>query len=227
MLEELLCKNFNKANIQHLLPVSITSSKSNLPLTAFITKSIFKLLERYLKNKKIRYIYASLKIPSLNHSNFRYKNKNGGFFWDTAVSPISLETFILKKKLKSKITSSMVHNKVSLIGNVIIEDKNLLRIYKWGENQKYENSIEVVTNKETFYVNKFFSKRKNDKIFLEIFKRSKYKIFKLRDNHFLNMFRVVTKNYKKDDFKKKNITYIKNHFTLCEKIFKKSKKMSV
>lgn len=208
--------------------IQLAKIKNLLIFECFMYKyhEVFKLLKRCLKNRKIRYIYASLKIPSLNKSNFRYKNKNGGFFWDTAVYPISLETFLLKKRLKFKIESSLVQKGVSLIGNIIIKDKNSLRIYKWGENQKYENSIEVITNKETFYINKFFSKNKNEKIFFEIFKRSKYKLYRFNDNHFLNMFNIVIKNFKKDNFKRRTIEDIKNHFTLSEKILKNSKKIT-
>ena len=207
--------------------IQLAKRKNLLIFECFMYRyhKVFRLLAKYLKNRKIRYIYASLKIPSLDRSNFRYKNKNGGFFWDTAVYPISLETYLLKKKLKPKIESSLIQKGVSLMGNITIKDKNSLRVYKWGENQKYENSIEVITNKETFYINKFFSKKKNEKIFFEIFKRSKYKLYRLNDNHFLNMFKIVTKNFKKDNFKRKNIEDKKNHFSLSEKILNNSKKM--
>ena len=44
--------------------------------------------------------------------------------------------------------------KVFLSGNINIKIK-FRTILQMGRNQKYENSIEI-TNKETFYINKFF-----------------------------------------------------------------------
>ena len=78
--------------------IEIAKKKNLLIFECFMYKyhKVFKLLERYLKNKKIRYIYASLKIPSLNHSNFRYKNKNGGFLGYSCV-PHFIRNFLLKK----------------------------------------------------------------------------------------------------------------------------------
>ena len=121
----------------------------------------------------------------------------------------------------------MIDRGVSLIGNVIIKDKKSERFYKWGENQKYENSIEIITNKETFYINKFFSKKKNEEILFEIYDRGKNKSVKLVDDQFYNMFNTVFKNLNNNNFKKTIIKEIKNHFILCNNVLKKSKKIII
>ena len=189
---------------------------------------VYNFLKRKLKKKTIRYVYSSFKIPSLNNSNFRYIRGNGGFFWDTAIYPLSLENFLINSKIKTITDSLIIKNKnITLRGNIIIKDKKILRIYKWGENQKYENNIEIVTKNETFFVNKFFSKKNNEKIFCEIFEKSKLKKYEFKDNQFLNMFKYVTKNYNKNKFKNNCIIDINKHFNLCYRILKNSRIISI
>lgn len=209
--------------------INLASKKNLLIFECFMYRyhKAFGLLEKYLKNKKIKYIYSAFKIPALDKKNFRYYEENGGFFWDTAVYPISLESFLIKSKEKLNIKSSMISRGVSLVGNINIKDRKFERFYKWGENQKYENSIEIITNKETFYINKFFSKKKNEEILFEIYDRGKNKSFKIVDDQFYNMFNTVLKNFKNNNFQKMILKEIKNHFIICDKILRKSKKMII
>lgn len=225
MCEKPLSINYKK----FMKLINLASKKNLLIFECFMYRyhKAFWLLEKYLKNKKINYIYSAFKIPALDKKDFRYYEANGGFFWDTAVYPISLESFLIKSKEKLNIKSSIISRGVSLAGNINIKDRKFERFYKWGENQKYENSIEIITNKETFYINKFFSKKKNEEILFEIYDRGKNKSFKIVDDQFYNMFNTVFKNFKKNNFKNMNILEIKNHFILCNKIFRKSKKVII
>lgn len=189
---------------------------------------VYDFLKKKLKQKKIKYVYSSFKIPSLNNLNFRYVKSNGGFFWDTAIYPLSLENFLIDSKDFSYINSSIIKDKnISLRGNIFIKGQKIQRIYKWGENQKYENNIEIVTKNETFFVNKIFSKKKNEKIICEIFEKSKIKRYEFKDNHFLNMFKYVTKNYNKNKFKNNCVIDINKHFNLCYRILKNSRTISI
>ena len=101
------------------------------------------------------------------------------------------------------------------------------RIYKWGENQKYENNIEIITKNKTFFINKFFSKKKNEVIIFEVFEKLKNKEYKFKDDQFLNMFKYVIKNYNRKKFKIKSITEINNHFNLCYQTLKNSRIVSI
>ena len=225
MCEKPLSINYRK----FIKLINLASKKNLLIFECFMYRyhKVFRLLEKFLKKKKIKFIYSTFKIPALDKKNFRYNEENGGFFWDTAVYPISLESFLIKSKEKLNIKSSMISRGVSLMGNINIKDRKSERFYKWGENQKYENSIEIVTNKETFYINKFFSKKKSEEILIEIYDRGKNKSIKIVDDQFYNMFNTVLRNYKNNNFKKTIITVIKNHFILCNKILRKSKKIII
>ena len=189
---------------------------------------VFNFLKRRIKPNMINYIYSSFKIPSLDNLNFRYKKNNGGFFWDTAIYPLSLESFLINYKNNSYINSSIIKNgDLTLRGNIIIKSKKINRVYKWGENQKYENYIEIITKNKTFFINKFFSKKKNEVINFEVFEKLKIKKYKFKDDQFLNMFKYVIKNYKRKKFKNKSITEINNHFNLCYRTLKNSKIISI
>lgn len=189
---------------------------------------VFEFLKNKINKKKINYIYSSFKIPPLDNLNFRYIKNNGGFFWDTAIYPLSLESFLINDKNKSSINSSIIKNRdITLRGNIIIKSKKIDRIYKWGESQKYENNIEIITKDKSFFINKFFSKEKNEVINFEIFEKLKIKKYKFKDDQFLNMFKHVVKNYKSKKFKEKSIVEINNHFNLCYRTLKKSKIASI
>lgn len=225
MCEKPLSTNYKK----FMKLIKLASKRNLLIFECFMYRyhKVFRLLRKHLKNKRIKYIYSAFKIPGLDKKNFRYSAKNGGFFWDTAVYPISLESFLVKSKEKLNIKSSMINKGVSSIGNINIVDRKSERFYKWGENQKYENSIEIITNKETIYINKFFSKKKNEEILFEMYNRGKNKSFKIIDDQFYNMFKIVLKNFNNNNFKKIKIKEIKNHFILCNKILRKSKKVII
>ena len=198
-------------NVMCEKPLAISIKEKNV-LTKLATKKnlmlfecmmykyhkVFDFLKRQIKLNKIHYIYSSFKIPSLDSLNFRYKKNNGGFFWDTAIYPLSLENFLIKNKNNLHINSSIIKKRgVSLRGNISLRSGKIFRIYKWGENQKYENNIEIITKNKTFFVNKFFSKKKNEVIVLEIFEKTKNIKYKFKDDHFVNMFKHVIENFRK------------------------------
>lgn len=189
---------------------------------------VFEFLKKEIKQKKIKYIYSSFKIPSLDNLNFRYKKNNGGFFWDTAIYPLSLESFLIKDTNKSYINSNIIKNgDLTLRGNIIIKSKKIYRIYKWGENQKYENNIEIITKDKSFFINKFFSKKKGEAITLEVFEKNRIRKHRIKDDQFFNMFNYVIKNYKRKRFKEKNIIEINNHFNLCYRTLQNSKILGI
>lgn len=226
MCEKPLAINIKEKNILTKL-----ATKKNLMLFECLMyryHKVFDFLKKKIKQNKINYIYSSFKIPSLDNLNFRYKKNNGGFFWDTAIYPLSLENFIINDKNNPYINSSVTKDgNLTLRGNIIIKSKKIERIYKWGENQKYENNIEIIMKNKTFFINKFFSKKKNEVIIFEIFDKFKVKKYKFKDDQFLNMFKYVVKNYNSKKFKNKSITEINNHFNLCYQTLKNSKIISI
>ncbi len=226
MCEKPLAININEKNILTKL-----ATKKNLLLfecMMYKYHKVFNFLKKKIKQNKISYIYSSFKIPPLDNLNFRYKKNNGGFFWDTAIYPLSLESFLINDKNNSYIKSSIINDgDLTLRGNIIIKSKKIQRIYKWGENQKYENNIEIIMKNKTFFINKFFSKKKNEVIIFEVFEKLKIKKYKFKDDHFLNMFKHVIKNYNSKKFKKNSIKEINNHFNLCYRTLKNSKMISI
>ena len=127
---------------------------------------------------------------------------------------MSLDNFLFNDKKKYKIYSfnSGVNHK-NFGGCILQIRSNTKKIYKWGENQNYENSIEIICDNQTFFIDKFFSKSENEYIELKIFNRDgPDKILKFKDNQFENMFLEVTKNFKKNVFKKHEMSNIQKNF---------------
>ena len=181
---------------------------------------VFNFLKKTLNKKKILNVYASFKFPALKKDNFRYKKEHGGFFWDSAVYPISLDTFLFKKVNNKNIAvSNFYKNSCSIHGNIIQKNKGFQKIYKWGSNQKYENHIELICKDCTIFINKFFTKFSKEKIYLQIFSQKQNKVFIFKDDQFKNMFLNVFKNYKKKLFKLNSLKEINEQFDNVHKIF--------
>ena len=87
----------------------------------YIFNKSFIKLKNLIKRKQIKYIHSSFQFPFLNNNNFRYKLKEGGFFLDSAVYPISLETFLLgneSKNIKNLKTTSNFKKKKPINGKI-------------------------------------------------------------------------------------------------------------
>jgi predicted dehydrogenase len=181
---------------------------------------VFKYIKKKIKNKKILKVCASFTFPSLKLNNFRYKEEQGGFFWDSAVYPISLDTFLFRKKKVQIKLNTYIQNNTTINGNVIQKSKNFQKIYFWGTNKKYENKIEIICKDCTIFVNNFFSKKNNIPINLNFFSLRRNKNLIFYGNHFKKMFLYVFKNYKKEKFRINALKEINDNFNNCYKIYK-------
>ena len=65
------------------------------------------------------------------------------------------------------------------------------------------------------------------KRFFEIYARDKYKYFELKDDQFYNMFNSVLKNFKNNNFKKRNDKTNLGSFFILWKNFCKIKKINI
>ena len=182
---------------------------------------VFYDIKKKIKNKNIKFIYSSFKFPPLDNNNFRYREEHGGFFWDAATYPLSLDIFffIIRKKFKI-INNYKQKNKKLLQGVIIQKSKEIIKIYKWGVGQKYENNLEIICDDKTYFVNKIFSKLKNEKIFLEEILNNEIKKKIFIDNQFEKMFLEVFKKYNLKKFRRENNKNIFDCFNHFNKIFK-------
>ena len=184
----------------------------------YVYHPIFSKIKKIIFNNisEIKYVIVNFTIPSKKNSNNRYlKNKGNGFYYDLAVYPISLETYLFdyRKKLKKIDASTLIKTKIDLRGSLLLKDKNFLRIYNWGEGLKYKNNIEIVLKNKSIYCEMFFSKKLNNKKnYIEIYTKNKIKkLFIKYENHFDNMFNVIKNNFQNTNFRKKNYKMIEDH----------------
>ena len=148
---------------------------------------------------------SNFRFPSLNKDNQRYKKKlGGGFFYDAAVYLLSVENYLFNNTSinKKNIEQLNIRKKVDLRGFFTIKNKNFNRFYFWGEGQNYTNDIEFFFDNSCIYIDKFFSKLKNQATYIKIFENNKIKLIKFNKNedHFENMFYEIIKNYNKLSF---------------------------
>ena len=210
----------NKKELKKI--VDLANKKKLLVFECFMYRfhKAFDFIKKKIKNKKINFVYSAFKIPSLKQKNFRYQKKQGGFYWDTATYPISLDTLLFnEKKIKNK---KNILVKKNLTQGCIIQSKgNLTKIYKWGEGQKYENYIEILCDDVSFHIKKFYSKNINEKIKVEIYKKNSLTSEKFfYDDHFKNMFIYVIQNYRSKEIRKielKNIIFHNDRMLKFEK----------
>ncbi len=186
----------NKKELKKI--INLANKKKLLVFECFMYRfhKAFNFIKKKIKNKKINFVYSAFKIPSLNKKNFRYQKNQGGFYWDTAAYPVSLDTLLFnEKKIKNK--KNILVKKNSTQGCIIQSKSNLTKVYKWGEGQKYENYIEILCDNVSFYIKKFYSKSINERIKVEIYKKNSLaseKVF--YDDHFMNMFEYIIQKYK-------------------------------
>ena len=206
--------------------ISLAKKKKKLLFETFMYQyhPSFHYVEKLMKKKtygKFKYLISSFRCPSVAKKNNRYKKKaGGGFFLDTASYLVSLENALFTKKLKkNEIVSQKIKQKVDLKGNIFINSDNKKRFYFWGEGQNYSNNLEIFFENATFYINKFFSKKNNEQIYVKMFYKGSVKIMKLkRINHFKSMFDLVFKKYLHFNFQRINYLKIKNQVNLMKNL---------
>ena len=156
--------------------------------------------------------------------NHRYSQKLGqGFFFDTAVYPLSLCNHLFKiklNKIKIKYNKIIKQKKNERRGSLLLGSKNLDVFIFWGENLTYKNSVEIVHSKGSIFVEKIFTKLKNENI--QIILKSENGESKSINvpvkNQFDEMFSYINEsiiNKKNFDLERKNII---NNIGLLKKI---------
>ena len=200
----------NSKNIKKIVNLSKIKKKFIFECFMYAYHPVFSFIKRIIKNKKlgpINYVLSNFKFPSLQKSNNRYSKKLGnGFFYDAAVYPLSLENYLFESKKKYKIIQKTFKgsNDVDSKGYIFLQDNLFKRFYFWGEGQNYSNNLEIFFQKGSIYIDKFYSKKFKEKIYVKVnaLSGSYIKEFKGIDQ-FEMMFEEIKKNYFKDNFKKK------------------------
>lgn len=172
---------------------------------SYIFNKSFIKLNNLIKNKDIKYIHSSFQFPFLKNNNFRYKLKEGGFFLDSAVYPISLETFLLGSEstnIKNLKTTNNFKKKKSINGKIKYSIFNQKRVFTWGTGLIYKNFVKIKLKDSIIFYKKIFTKIKDENVKIIIQKNNKREeiIFKYYDQFEL-MFRYIFKNYKKSKIK--------------------------
>ena len=208
--------------LKDILILSKKNKKLIFETFMYLYHPLFHKLKKLINEKKrgkLRYVVSNFRFPSLNKNNQRYKKKLGdGFFYDAAVYQISVENYLFKNSLinKKEIEQLKIRKKVDLKGYFVIKNKNFNRFYFWGEGQNYTNNIEFFFNNSCIYVDRFFSKLKNQPTYIKIFENDKIKSIKFNGNedHFKNMFFEIFKNYNKLSFQSYHRRRISNQIKL-------------
>tara|TARA_B100001248_G_C27321556_1_gene427011 strand:- start:124 stop:1062 length:939 start_codon:yes stop_codon:yes gene_type:complete len=208
--------------LKDILILSKKNKKLIFETFMYLYHPLFYKLKKLINEKKrgkLRYVVSNFRFPSLNKDNQRYKKKLGdGFFYDAAVYQISVENYLFNNSLinKKEIEQLKIRKKVDLKGYFAIKNKNFNRFYFWGEGQNYTNNIEFFFNNSCIYVDRFFSKLKNQPTYIKIFENDKIKSIKFNGNedHFENMFYEIFKNYKKLSFQNYHRRRISNQIKL-------------
>ena len=208
--------------LKEILILSKKKKKLIFESFMYLYHPLFYKLKKLINEKKrgkLRYVVSNFRFPSLNKDNQRYKKKLGdGFFYDAAVYQLSVENYLFNNTSinKKKIEQLKIRKSVDLKGYFVIKNKNFNRFYFWGEGQNYTNNIEFFFNNSSIYVDRFFSKLKNQPTFIKIFENDKIKSIKFNGNedHFQNMFYEIIKNYNKLSFQNYHRRRISNQIKL-------------
>jgi len=212
----------NKKDLKKIIITAKKTSKLIFEVFSYIYHPAFIFIKKYLedKRKELLIVNSSFTIPFLNKNNNRYKKYLGdGFFFDSAVYPLSLEEFLFTSKKEANLISKLNFKKnVPLKGNIFLSSNNIYKNYKWGEGQKYSNYIEIIGKNFSLFCDHIYSKKFNEEIIVEIIRNKKIKKLKFQTwSQFDLMFKDILKNFKKRDYKKKKILEIKNNLKIREK----------
>ena len=210
----------NDKKIKKILHLSRKNKKIIFETFMYVYHPAFIKLKKLIKNPnfgKIRYVISNFKFPSKNANNQRYqKNKGDGFYYDTAVYPISLENYLFNNSQKGKyeFNSEKIKNKVDLKGFIFINSNDIKRFYFWGEGQNYSNNIEIVFENSSIFINKIYTKNDKENILINIFSKNKIKTINIKNTNQIEiMFKKIQLNYFKKSFqefhRKKIIDQIK------------------
>ena len=182
---------------------------------------VFDYVKKFIKKKKlgpVEYVISNFRYPSLKKNDDKYsKNLGNGFYYDSAVYPISLENYLFEFKNKPNVIKKTFKRNVDLRGYIILKNNLIKRFYFWGEGQNYSNNLEIFFKEGTIYIDKFFSKLIKEKIYLKINTPKKQYIKKFKDHdHFELMFKEIIKNYKSKNFLQKCRNLIYDHSRLVD-----------
>lgn len=208
--------------------VDLAKKKNLLIFECFMYRfhPVFYKLQRLISEKKfgnIKYAISYFNIPNI-FPNHRYSQKLGqGFFFDTAVYPLSLCNHLFKikpNKIKIKYNKVIKEKKNERRGCLFLNSKYLDLFLFWGENLKYKNSLEIVFTKGSIFIEKIFTKLKNEnpQIVLNCGNRKSKLINLPIKNQFEEMLSYVAESLilkKNFGFERKNII---NNIELLKKI---------
>lgn len=210
-----------KNNLNKILKLSKIKKKLIFESFMFLYHPVFKFVKNIIKDHrygKLEYLVSNFRFPSLDENNHRYNSQGGGFFLDAACYLLALENYLFdKNNSNSNYYFQNIGNKFPLRGNIVIRS-HVNRFYFWGEGQNYSNNLEIFFNKASIFIDKFFSKKKNEEIVAKIHYNNKIIIKKFKKiNHFQEMFKVIKKNYNNSYFQDFHRNKIKNQFNLLIK----------
>jgi predicted dehydrogenase len=210
--------------IKKILHLSKKNKKLIFENFMYVYHPVFTKLKKLIKHPnfgKIRYVISNFKLPSKNANDQRYqKNKGDGFYYDTAVYPISLENYLFNnyQKEKYEFCSEKIKNKVDLKGFIFINSTSFKRFYFWGEGQNYSNNIEIVFENSSIFVNKIYTKSDKENILIKIFFKNKIKTIDIKNiNQFEIMFKKIQLNYYDESFQEFHRKKIINQIKLVKK----------
>ena len=209
-------------NLKKIISISRKKNKLIFECFMYVYHPVFAYIKKFIKKKKlgsIVYVISNFRYPSKRSDNKYSKKLGNGFYYDSAVYPVSLENYLFEFKRKPKIVKKIYKSNVDLRGYIILRNKHIKRFYFWGEGQNYSNNLEIFFKKGSIYVDKFFSKSTREKIYLKINtpKKKYFKSFNESD-HFELMFNEIKKNYKKNNFIKRCRNIIYDHCNLLDLI---------
>ena len=221
----IICEKPILTNLKKIEELLKKTKKKNLlifEVYSYIFNKSFLKLKNLIKKQKIKSIKSSFQFPFLNKNNFRYKLKEGGFFLDSAVYPISLETFLLNNKVKyleNLKTSSNFQKNIPINGKIKYSILGVKRLFNWGTGLKYKNFLKINLNDKIITYNKIFTKTEKEITKIIIKKKNKISEVKFEyKNQFKLMFNFIFKNYKKNRVKLKLIDQILSHNQVLIKI---------
>ena len=213
--------------IKKIINLSIKNKKLIFEALMHVYHPVFSKLKAIIKNPKfgkLRYVVSNFKFPSLKLSNNRYKKNEGdGFYYDTAVYPLSLENYLFEndKIEKYNFFSKIIKKKIDLKGYIFINSKNFKRFYFWGEGQNYSNNLELVFEKCSIFLEQIYSKNDKKNLKIKIFFKNSFKTIKIKQiNQFKLMFKTIQTNFYKYSFQNFHRKKIFNQIMLLKKFRK-------